>query len=64
MTFMTNATWRLIVLGFLDDLNYLCVGDGAEVNIQVVSFLDIWSVYNWCAIQQAVEVLLPFIGLF
>ena len=48
---------------FLDGLYYLCLSDRAEVNAQVFSLLSLRWVDNWCAIEQAVEVLLPFTEL-
>ena len=44
-------------------LYYLCLSDRAEVNAQVVSLPSLRWVDNWCAIEQAVEVLLPFTEL-
>ena len=51
-------TWRLTVFGFLADLYYTCLCDWVEVSLLNLRWVD-----NWCAIEQAAEVLLPFIEL-
>jgi len=56
-------TWCLTILDFLDRLYYLCLGDGAKVNVQVISLLNLQWLDKWCATEQAAEVLLSFIEL-